>query len=278
MIKGAADASAAVERDGGRASDPWRGVVVIPTYNERENLGRLVHEVLRARPDVDVLVVDDNSPDGTGAIADALASRDPRVIVLHRTRKEGLGSAYLAGFRRALAGSYDFVAQMDADFSHRVEDLSGLIAAVERADVAIGSRRVAGGGALDRSPLRRLVSAGGSAYARLLLGLPVRDCTGGFKCFRREALMEIDLDAVRSKGYAFQVEMNHLCHRAGLRLVEVPILFPDRQAGHSKMTWRIFAEGWLAVIQLRVETQLGRLRWHGRRVPRSPEAPQVKGI
>jgi dolichol-phosphate mannosyltransferase len=278
MIKGAADASAAVERDGGRASDPWRGVVVIPTYNERENLGRLVHEVLRARPDVDVLVVDDNSPDGTGAIADALASRDPRVIVLHRTRKEGLGSAYLAGFRRALAGSYDFVAQMDADFSHRVEDLSGLIAAVERADVAIGSRSVAGGGALDRSPLRRLVSAGGSAYARLLLGLPVRDCTGGFKCFRREALMEIDLDAVRSKGYAFQVEMNHLCHRAGLRLVEVPILFPDRQAGHSKMTWRIFAEGWLAVIQLRVETQLGRLRWHGRRVPRSPEAPQVKGI
>jgi dolichol-phosphate mannosyltransferase len=278
MIKGAADASAAVERDGGRASDPWRGVVVIPTYNERENLGRLVHEVLRARPDVDVLVVDDNSPDGTGAIADALASRDPRVIVLHRTRKEGLGSAYLAGFRRALAGSYDFVAQMDADFSHRVEDLSGLIAAVERADVAIGSRSVAGGGALDRSPLRRLVSAGGSAYARLLLGLPVRDCTGGFKCFRREALMEIDLDAVRSKGYAFQVEMNHLCHRAGLRLVEVPILFPDRQAGHSKMTWRIFAEGWLAVIQLRVETQLGRLRWHGGRVPRSPEAPQVKGI
>jgi dolichol-phosphate mannosyltransferase len=278
MIKGAADASAAVERDGGRASDPWRGVVVIPTYNERENLGRLVHEVLRARPDVDVLVVDDNSPDGTGAIADALASRDPRVIVLHRTRKEGLGSAYLAGFRRALAGSYDFVAQMDADFSHRVEDLSGLIAAVERADVATGSPRVAGAAALDRSPLRRLVSAGGSAYARLLLGLPVRDCTGGFKCFRREALMEIDLDAVRSKGYAFQVEMNHLCHRAGLRLVEVPILFPDRQAGHSKMTWRIFAEGWLAVIQLRVETQLGRLRWHGRRVPRSPEAPQVKGI
>jgi dolichol-phosphate mannosyltransferase len=278
MIRGAADASAAVERDGGRASDPWRGVVVIPTYNERENLGRLVHEILRARPDVDVLVVDDNSPDGTGAIADALASRDPRVIVLHRTQKEGLGSAYLAGFRRALAGSYDFVAQMDADFSHRVEDLPDLIAAVERAAVAIGSRSVAGGGALDRSPLRRLVSAGGSAYARLLLGLPVRDCTGGFKCFRREALMEIDLDAVRSKGYAFQVEMNHLCHRAGLRLVEVPILFPDRQAGHSKMTWRIFAEGWMAVIRLRLQTRLGRLRWHGRRVPRSPEAPQVKGI
>jgi dolichol-phosphate mannosyltransferase len=278
MIKGAADASAAAERDGGRASDPWQGVVVIPTYNERENLGRLVGEILRTRPDVDVLVVDDNSPDGTGAIADGLASRDPRVIVMHRTQKDGLGSAYLAGFRRALAGSYDFVAQMDADFSHRVEDLPGLIAAVERADVAIGSRSVAGGGALDRSPLRRLVSAGGSAYARLLLGLPVRDCTGGFKCFRREALMEIDLDAVRSKGYAFQVEMNHLCHRAGLRLVEVPILFPDRQAGRSKMTWRIFAEGWLAVIRLRLETQLGRLRWHGRGAPRSPEAPQVKGI
>jgi dolichol-phosphate mannosyltransferase len=271
MTIGAADSSAAVERDGGLASDPWRGVVVIPTYNERENLKRLVGEILRAQPDLDVLVVDDNSPDGTGEIADALATREPRVSVMHRTRKDGLGSAYLAGFRCALAGAYDYVAQMDADFSHRVEDLSALISAARGADVAIGSRNVAGGGAVARSPLRRLVSAGGSAYARLLLGLPVRDCTGGFKCFRREALMGVDLDAVRSRGYAFQVEMNHLCHRAGMRLVEVPILFPDRAAGRSKMTWRIFVEGWLAVIRLRLDRHLGRVRWQG------SEAPQAKG-
>jgi dolichol-phosphate mannosyltransferase len=271
MTIGAADASAAVERDGGRAPDPWRGIVVIPTYNERENLGRLVGEILRIRADLDVLIVDDNSPDGTGDIADRLARTEPRVGVLHRTRKDGLGSAYLAGFRRALAGTYDYVAQMDADFSHRVEDLPGLIAAVERADVAIGSRSVAGGGAVARSPLRRLVSAGGSAYARLLLGLPVRDCTGGFKCFRRDALLRVDLNAVRSKGYAFQVEMNHLCHRAGLRLVEVPILFPDRVAGRSKMTWRIFVEGWAAVIRLRLGRQLGRMGW------RASDTPQVKG-
>jgi dolichol-phosphate mannosyltransferase len=269
MITGAADSSAAVERDGGLASDPWRGVVVIPTYNERENLSRLVGEILRAQPDLDVLVVDDSSPDGTGEIADALATRESRVSVMHRTRKDGLGSAYLAGFRRALAGSYDYVAQMDADFSHRVEDLSALITAARGADVAIGSRNVAGGGAVARSPLRRLVSAGGSAYARLLLGLPVRDCTGGFKCFRREALMGVDLDAVRSRGYAFQVEMNHLCHRAGLRMVEIPILFPDRAAGRSKMTWRIFAEGWLAVIRLRLGRHLGRVGWQGSEAPQA---------
>src|SRR5262245_30775233 len=277
MHIGAADASAAAERDGGRAPDPSRGVVVIPTYNERENLGRLVSEVLGVRADLDVLIVDDNSPDGTGDIADELARAEPRVSVLHRTRKDGLGSAYLAGFRRALAAQYDYVAQMDADFSHRVEDLPGLIAAAETADVAIGSRNVAGGHAVDRSPIRRLVSAGGSAYARLLLGLPVRDCTGGFKCFRREALLGIDLDAVRSRGYAFQVEMNHLCHRAGLRLVEVPIVFPDRVAGRSKMTWRIFVEGWLAVIRLRLDAMATRIRPLGR--PRTgPDVRQVKGV
>ena len=277
MTIGAADSSAALERDGVRASDPWRGVVVIPTYNERENLGRLVGQILRSQPELDVLVVDDNSPDGTGDIADELALREPRVAVLHRTRKDGLGSAYLAGFRRALTGPYDYVAQMDADFSHRVEDLPGLIAAAGTADVAIGSRSVPGGHAVDRSPMRRLVSAGGSAYARLLLGLPVRDCTGGFKCFRREALLGIDLDAVRSRGYAFQVEMNHLCHRAGLRLVEVPIVFPDRVAGHSKMTWRIFIEGWLAVIRLRLDAMAGRFRPLGRQRT-GPDVRQVKGV
>lgn len=264
-----------VERHDSQARE--RGVVIIPTYNERENLDRLVSEILSAQPDLDVLVVDDNSPDGTGDIADALAMREPRVAVMHRTRKDGLGSAYLAGFRRALAGSYDYVAQMDADFSHRIEDLPSLIAALERADVAIGSRNVAGGRTVARSPLRRLVSAGGSAYARLLLGLPVRDTTGGFKCFRRQALLDVQLEAVRSRGYAFQVEMNHLCHRAGLRLVEVPIVFPDRLAGQSKMTWRIFVEGWLVVIRLRLDAQLARFRWHRRRSPRGPQMHQMMG-
>src|SRR2546429_4059293 len=207
---------------------PRHGVVVIPTYNERENLASLVRQLLTSQPGLDVLVVDDTSPDGTGAIADGLAAEEPRVAVLHRTTKDGLGSAYLAGFRQAVAGPYEYVAQMDADFSHRVEDLAGLIAAVEGvgADVAIGSRSVAGGHAVSRSPLRRRISAGGSIYARGLLGLPVRDCTGGFKCFRRQALQRIDLGRVRAKGYAFQVEMNHRAHQAGLRLVEVPIVFP----------------------------------------------------
>jgi dolichol-phosphate mannosyltransferase len=252
---------------------PRRGIVVIPTYNERENLAPLVRQILSSRPDLDVLVVDDSSPDGTGQIADALAAGEPRVAVLHRAGKDGLGSAYVAGFRRALASHYDYVAQMDADFSHRVEDLAGLIAAVETADVAIGSRSVAGGHAVDRSPLRRLVSAGGSLYARGLLGLPVRDCTGGFKCFRRQALMRIDLDRVREKGYAFQVEMNHRCHRAGLRLVEVPIVFPDRVAGRSKMTWRIFVEGWLAVLRLRLESRFPRLG----SAPPGPDLPRMTG-
>jgi dolichol-phosphate mannosyltransferase len=248
-------------------------VVVIPTYNERENLAPLVRQLLSSQPQLDVLVVDDSSPDGTGEIADALAAAEPRVAVLHRTSKDGLGSAYLAGFRRALAGPYEYVAQMDADFSHRVEDLPRLIAAVETADVAIGSRSVAGGDAVDRSPLRRLVSAGGSLYARGLLGLPVRDCTGGFKCFRRQALLGLDLSRVRAKGYAFQVEMNHRCHQAGMRLVEVPIVFPDRVAGRSKMTWRIFVEGWLAVLRLRLESLSPRLGG----TPPGPDLPRMTG-
>jgi len=250
------------------------GVVVIPTYNERENLASLVRQLLSCQPNLDVLVVDDNSPDGTGAIADGLAAEEPRVAVLHRTTKDGLGSAYVAGFRHALTGQYDYVAQMDADFSHRVEDLPNLIAAVERADVAIGSRSVEGGHAVDRTPLRRLISAGGSLYARGLLGLPVRDCTGGFKCFRRQALQRIDLDRVRARGYAFQVEMNHRCHQAGLQLVEVPIVFPDRVAGQSKMTWRIFVEGWMAVLRLRMESRFSKLRGTP---PRGPDMPRMTG-
>jgi dolichol-phosphate mannosyltransferase len=257
-------AAVATGRDRDLAGGSGRGVVVIPTYNESENLARLVGRILETQPQLDVLVVDDNSPDGTGHIADALAASEPRVTVLHRTRKDGLGSAYVEGFRQVVGEPYQYVVQMDADFSHRVEDLPVLIAAVRSADVAIGSRSVSGGRAVDRSRLRRLVSAGGGLYARVLLGLPVRDCTGGFKCFRRQALQALDLGGLRSRGYAFQLEINHRCHQAGLRLAEVPIVFPDRAAGRSKMTWRIFVEGWLMVLQLRWDMLIARRRQSAR--------------
>ena len=197
MIVGELGKSEAAERDRERSGRPARSVVVIPTYNERQNLERLVSRILILRPDLDVLVVDDNSPDGTGEIADALARGEPRVSVIHRERKGGLATAYLAGFRYALAHEYEYIVQMDADFSHRVEDLGSLIAAAEAADVVIGSRNVEGGQAVARSPVRRLVSRLGSLYARALLGIPVWDCTGGFKCFSRRALLRVDLGAVR---------------------------------------------------------------------------------
>lgn len=228
-----------------------RSLVIIPTYNERENLPVLVQEILRVDPSLDVLVVDDNSPDGTGVLAESLAQQTSRVHVLHRLGKQGLGTAYLAGFRYALAGSFVRVIQMDADFSHRPQDLRRLLDASTGADVVIGSRNVPGGEVENWSLLRRVVSKGGSLYTRLLLGLPVRDCTGGFKCFRREVLEALDLDRVRSNGYGFQVEMNYLCHRQGFRIVEVPITFPDRTAGRSKMSARIFLEALLLVWQLR---------------------------
>lgn len=234
-----------------------RSLVIIPTYNERENLPLLVWEVLQVDPSLDVLVVDDNSPDGTGVVAESLAQQTSRVHVLHRPGKEGLGTAYLAGFRFALAGSYVRVVQMDADFSHRPRDLRRLLEASARADVVIGSRNVPGGQVENWSLPRQVMSKGGSLYTRLLLGLPVYDCTGGFKCFRREALEALDLDRARSNGYGFQVEMNYLCHRQGFRIVEVPITFPDRTAGHSKMSAKIFVEALLLVWRLRRQTTTG---------------------
>ena len=228
-----------------------RSLVVIPTYNERRNLPLLVHALLERTPHLEVLVVDDGSPDGTGEVAEYLAEGTGRVRVLHRTCKLGLGSAYVAGFEYALSSDYECVIQMDADLSHRPEDLPRLLRAAEYADLAIGSRDVPGGRAEDRSLLRRFVSKGGGFYARTLLDLPVRDCTSGFKCFRREVLEAVDFAGVRSNGYGFQVEMNHLCHRAGFRIAEVPIVFPDRTAGRSKMSWRIFLEAAVLVWKLR---------------------------
>jgi len=230
-----------------------RTTVVLPTYNEAENLPSMVAALLALAPAVDVLVVDDNSPDGTGELADGLVKAHPdRVDVLHRTQKSGLGDAYRAGFRRALAGGAERVFEMDADFSHPVAAVPAMLALAERYDVVVGSRYVRGG-SLDRrwSPLRRLVSRGGNVYARLVTGLEVRDATAGFKCFRREALERVGLDAVRSQGYNFQIEMALRCQRAGLRVVELPIHFRERDAGVSKMTPGIAVEALWRLWQLR---------------------------
>jgi dolichol-phosphate mannosyltransferase len=227
--------------------------LVLPTYNEAANIAAIVEAARAHLPDdARILVVDDNSPDGTGEIADRLAAADPSIEVLHRAGKEGLGPAYIAGFHRAIEAGAGFVLQMDSDFSHDPADLPRLLAAAETAaDLAIGSRYVAGGGVTDWSLLRRVVSRGGSLYASLVLGLRQRDLTGGFKCFRREVLETIDLDAVAAKGYVFQVEMTYRTLQAGFTVREVPIVFRDRQAGESKMSAAIAAEATWQVPLLR---------------------------
>ena len=235
-----------------------KAVVCLPTYNERENL----EPMLRALGDkgVRVLVIDDNSPDGTGELADRLAQELGYVDVLHRERKEGLGPAYLAGFRHALASDAELVLEMDCDFSHDPDYVPRLIAAVEDgADLALGSRYVPGGGVRNWGLLRRLISAGGSFYARIILGVKVRDLTGGFKCYRRAVLEAIDLDAVDSKGYAFQIETTYRALRAGFEVVEVPITFADREVGGSKMSKAIVAEAVWKVPGLRLKALLGRI-------------------
>jgi dolichol-phosphate mannosyltransferase len=217
--------------------------LVLPTYNEAENVEPLV-EAARAKlpPSAQVLLVDDSSPDGTGEIADRLVERHENVRVLHRANKEGLGPAYIAGFREALQGGAGLILEMDSDFSHDPAYLPRLLEAAKRADVVLGSRYVPGGGVSDWGPLRRAISRGGSSYARLVLGVDVRDLTGGFKCFRREVLEAIDLDAISTRGYAFQVEMTYRAIRLGFKVVEVPIVFRERRVGTSKMDLGIVAE------------------------------------
>jgi dolichol-phosphate mannosyltransferase len=217
--------------------------LVLPTYDEAENLEPLV-EAARAKlpPGAQILIVDDNSPDGTGEIADRLAAQSANVHVPHRPRKEGLGPAYIAGFREALQGGAGLVLEMDVDFSHDPAYLPRLLEAAKRADVVLGSRYVDGGGVSDWGPLRRAISRGGSVYARAVLGVEVHDLTGGFKCFRREVLEAIDLDRIATHGYAFQVEMTYRAIRRGFRVVEVPIVFRERRVGKSKMDLSIVAE------------------------------------
>lgn len=227
-------------------------LVITPTYNEAPNIERLIAEVLAQSPKFDILVVDDNSPDGTGDLVEAMSQMTNRVRLLRRPGKMGLGTAYVDGFKYGLQQGYSFFIQMDADFSHRPVYLPQLLAIAERStDVVLGSRNVPGGQVENWSRQRELISKGGSAYARLVLGMPVMDCTGGFKCFRARALQQIDLNSIRSNGYAFQVEMNYRCYQAGLRMCELPIIFPDRVAGKSKMSMHIVLEAALMVLKLR---------------------------
>jgi dolichol-phosphate mannosyltransferase len=236
-----------------------RATICLPTYNEAENLERMIRalEPVGAR----VLVIDDSSPDGTGAIADRLAAELDWVDVLHRERKEGLGPAYLAGFRSALAEGAELIVEMDCDFSHDPADVPRLLAAAEAgADLVLGSRYVEGGSVSDDwGIVRRAISTGGSLYARLLLGIPISDLTGGFKCFRRTVLETIDLDAVHSKGYAFQIELTYRALRKGFRVVEVPIRFVDRTHGGSKMSRAIVLEAIWKVPELRLLRLVGKL-------------------
>ena len=237
-----------------------RATVCLPTYDERENLEPMVRalgEVLG--PDDRVLVIDDNSPDGTGEIAERLASELAWVDVLHRPRKEGLGPAYLAGFRRALDDGAELVLELDCDFSHDPKDVPRLIEAAENADLVLGSRYAPGGGTANWGLLRRAISRWGSLYAQILLGLPVRDLTGGFKCYRRQVLETIDLDAIDSRGYAFQIETTYRAIRAGFRVVEIPIRFTDREVGGSKMSHSIVLEAVWKVPALRLRALRGRL-------------------
>jgi len=229
---------------------PW---LILPTYNEAENIEAIVsasaETLAAASPDgFRILIVDDGSPDGTGQIGDRLAAERSEVEVLHRTRREGLGPAYLAGFEHALSSGAGFVMEMDSDFSHSPADLARLLSAVRDggADLALGSRYVPGGGIENWSASRRVISRGGSLYARLILSLPVNDLTGGFKCFRAEVLEAIDLPSVTARGYAFQIELTYRAIGRGFKVVEVPIVFRDRVAGTSKMSWQITAEAaWL---------------------------------
>lgn len=226
-------------------------LIVIPTYNEAQNLPTLVERLRRVLPAADLLVVDDESPDGTGALAERLAAGDDRVHVLRRAGKEGLGRAYVAGFAWGLKRGYRYLVQMDADLSHDPADVSRLVAAMRANDLALGSRYVRGGGTRNWGWGRRLLSRGGSLYARLVLGVPVQDLTGGFKCWRAELLEAIDLTSVRSNGYSFQIEMTYRALRRGARIEEVPIVFTDRVGGVSKMSRRIVWEAIGMVWRLR---------------------------
>lgn len=239
---------------------PERALVIVPTYNERFNVARLIPAILAQDASLDVLVVDDASPDGTGAIVDAIAANNPRVNILNRTGKLGLGTAYLDGFRWALERRYDFIFEMDADFSHNPERLPEFLAAIRDADLVLGSRYQNGHVNVVNWPMSRLfLSYAANLYARKVTGLPVFDTTGGFKCFRRNVLESIDLSSVKSTGYAFQIEMSFRAWKRGFRIIEIPIVFVDRTEGMSKMSKRIMREAIWMVWRLRWWSLIGRI-------------------
>jgi dolichol-phosphate mannosyltransferase len=240
----------------------------VPTYNESENLASIVAAIYAALPETALLIIDDGSPDGTGELADGLRARYPTLDVMHRQGKLGLGTAYVAGFRYALAHDYECVFEMDADFSHDPRYLPDLLAAAANADLVIGSRYVPGGETPDWGFSRRLISGFGNVFARTILRLPVRDCTAGFKCYRRNVLEAFDLDAIRLEGYAFQIETVYQAYRKDFRIVEVPIVFPDRKIGTSKMSKDIVAEAFTYVVRRR----FGGSPRGARRAPVSPVA------
>lgn len=246
-------------------------IIIVPTYNERENLTRMAQRLLALPAKVDLLVVDDNSPDGTGRIADELAAQHAEIHVLHRQEKNGLGRAYLAGFKWALAREYEFVFEMDGDFSHNPDDIPLFLDAATHADLVLGSRYINGIRIMNWPLSRLMLSKGAATYVRVITGMPFTDPTGGFKCFRRRALQALNLDAVQSNGYSFQIELTHKLWRQGMRIVEVPIIFTERLEGHSKMSGHIVREALIMVWRLWLQNGC-------RRSPRpSPASPKKTG-
>jgi dolichol-phosphate mannosyltransferase len=236
-----------------------KALIVIPTYNERENLERIAARILGVDPALDILVADDNSPDGTGAIADALHEKDPRIHVLHRKAKEGLGRAYLAGFRWALDRDYEYIFEMDADFSHNPDYIPEFLKNAAENDLVIGSRYCRGVNVINWPMSRLLISYCGNIYARAVTGLPIRDCTAGYKCFRRRVLESLNFDRISSSGYSFQIEINYLCWKKGFKLKEIPIIFVEREQGVSKMSTGIVREAVLLLWKLRVKSLFTRM-------------------
>jgi dolichol-phosphate mannosyltransferase len=230
-------------------------LIIMPTYNELDNLRPLLNEIFTYAPKTDILIVDDNSPDGTGDLADEIHDRNAQVHVLHRPGKQGLGTAYVAGFKYSIEHGYDAAFEMDADFSHDPRYLPDFLKAIEDADLVIGSRYIPGGDTPNWSLLRRFISGGGNIFARFMLGIPVHDCTAGYRCYRREVLEHIDLDTIQSQGYAFQIELAYRVMKHGFKIVETPIVFQDRRVGKSKMSRKIVIEGFTYVLKARFRRQ-----------------------
>jgi len=236
-----------------------KALVIIPTYNERENIERIIPEILQQDPRLHVLVVDDNSPDGTGAIAAKISQQNGKVFVLHRQKKQGLGQAYLAGFKYALEQKYDYIFEMDADFSHDPKYLADFLNAIENADLVIGSRYICGVNVVNWPMSRLLLSYFANLYSRWITALPVKDSTGGFKCYRRTVLEKIELDKITSEGYSFQIETSFRAWKKGFKILEIPIVFVDRKQGESKMSKKIVREAMWMVWKLRILSWLGKI-------------------